>query len=169
MRPDPTSLPNASERLSSAVAARPLSGRKLFGRLGDVYGRRRIFLIGVSLLAAASLLGGISTGPALLLAARVLQGVASAMAVPAALSLLITTFADERQRAWVLGLSGSLLSAGFTIGAIAGGMLVGVLSWRWALLINVPLPSPFLHSRRPSCQRSVRPRAYGSMFQARRR
>jgi MFS family permease len=61
------------------------------------------------------------------------------MAVPAALSLLITTFADERQRAWVLGLNGSLLSAGFTVGAIAGGMLVGVLSWRWAFLINVPV------------------------------
>jgi MFS family permease len=120
--------------------ALPAAGLSLlFGRLGDLYGRRRIFLIGLSLLAAASLLGGVSTGPALLLAARVLQGVASAMAVPAALSLLITTFADERQRAWVLGLNGSLLSAGFTVGAIAGGMLVGVLSWRWAFLINVPV------------------------------
>jgi MFS family permease len=120
--------------------ALPVAGLSLlFGRLGDLYGRRRIFLIGLSLLAAASLLGGVSTGPALLLAARVLQGVASAMAVPAALSLLITTFADERQRAWVLGLNGSLLSAGFTVGAIAGGMLVGVLSWRWAFLVNVPV------------------------------
>jgi MFS family permease len=120
--------------------ALPAAGLSLlFGRLGDLYGRRRIFLIGLSLLAAASLLGGVSTGPALLLAARVLQGVASAMAVPAALALLITTFADERQRAWVLGLNGSLLSAGFTVGAIAGGMLVGVLSWRWAFLINVPV------------------------------
>jgi MFS family permease len=120
--------------------ALPAAGLSLlFGRLGDLYGRRRIFLIGLSILAAASLLGGVSTGPAPLLAARGLQGVASAMAVPAALSLLITTFADERQRAWVLGLNGSLLSAGFTVGAIAGGMLVGVLSWRWAFLINVPV------------------------------
>jgi MFS family permease len=124
----------------ASAFALPAAGLSLlFGRLGDLYGRRRIFLIGLSLLAAASLLGGVSTGPALLLAARVLQGVASAMAVPAALSLLITTFADERQRAWVLGLNGSLLSAGFTVGAIAGGMLVGVLSWRWAFLINVPV------------------------------
>jgi MFS family permease len=60
------------------------------------------------------------------------------MTVPVALSLLITTFADERQRAWVLGLNGSLLSGGFTVGAIVGGMLVGVLSWRWAFLINIP-------------------------------
>ncbi|MBV8890024.1 MAG: MFS transporter [Alphaproteobacteria bacterium] len=120
--------------------ALPAAGLSLlFGRLGDLYGRRRIFLIGLSLLAAASLLGGFSTRPALLLAARVLQGVASAMAVPGALSLLITTFADERRRALVLGLNGSLLSAGFTVGAIAGGMLVGVLSWRWAFLINVPV------------------------------
>src|SRR5262249_24543720 len=71
--------------------------------------------------------------------ARALQGVASAMTAPAALSLLITAFVDERQRAWVLGLNGSLLSAGFTVGAIVGGMLVGVLSWRWAFLINVPV------------------------------
>ena len=84
--------------------ALPAAGLSLlFGRLGDLYGRRRIFLTGLSLLAVASLLGGISTGPALLLAARTLQGVASAMTAPAALSLLITTFADERQRARVLG------------------------------------------------------------------
>ena len=87
----------------------------------------------------ASLLGGLSTGPTPLLAARGVQGVASAMTAPAALSLLITTFADDRQRARVLGLNGSLLSGGFTVGALVGGMLVGVLSWRWAFLINVPV------------------------------
>ena len=103
----------------------------LFGRLGDLYGRRRIFLAGLSLLAVASLLGGLSTGSALLLIARTLQGVATAMTAPAALALLITTFADEGQRARVLGWSGALLSGGFTFGAIAGGMLVGALSWRW--------------------------------------
>jgi MFS family permease len=61
------------------------------------------------------------------------------MMAPAALSPLITTFADERQRERVLGLNGSLLLGGFTVGALAGGMLVGVLSWRWAFLINVPV------------------------------
>jgi MFS family permease len=86
----------------------------------------------------ASLLGGIATGPTLLLGARALQGIATAMTAPAALALLITAFADERQRARVLGLNGTLLSGGFTVGALAGGMLVGVLSWRWAFLINVP-------------------------------
>jgi MFS family permease len=124
----------------STAFALPAAGLSLlFGRLGDLYGRRRIFLMGLSLLAAASLLGGVSAGPGLLLAARALQGVASAMTAPAALSLLITTFADETQRARVLGLNGSLLSGGFTVGALAGGMLVGVLSWRWAFLINVPV------------------------------
>ena len=124
----------------STAFALPAAGLSLlFGRLGDLYGRRRIFLIGLFLLTAASLLGGISTEPALLLAARALQGVASAMTAPAALSLLITTFADEKQRARVLGLNGSLLSGGFTVGALVGGMLVGVLSWRWAFLINVPV------------------------------
>jgi MFS family permease len=127
--------------------ALPAAGLSLlFGRLGDLCGRRRIFLIGLSLLTVASLLGGVSTGPALLLAARALQGVAGAMTAPAALSLLITTFANERQRARVLGLNGSLLSGGFTFGALAGGMLVGVLSWRWAFLINVPVALTILIS-----------------------
>lgn len=124
----------------STAFALPAAGLSLlFGRLGDLYGRRRIFLAGLFFLSAASILGGIATEPALLLGARALQGVASAMTAPAALSLLITTFADERQRARVLGLNGSLLSGGFTAGALIGGMLVGVLSWRWAFLINVPV------------------------------
>jgi MFS family permease len=119
--------------------ALPAAGLSLlFGRLGDIYGRRRMFVAGLALLALASLLGGIATGPTLLLGARALQGIATAMTAPAALALLITAFADERQRARVLGLNGTLLSGGFTVGALAGGMLVGVLSWRWAFLINVP-------------------------------
>jgi MFS family permease len=124
----------------STAFALPAAGLSLlFGRLGDLYGRRRIFLTGLFFLTAASLLGAISTEPALLLAARALQGVASAMTAPAALSLLITTFADKRQRARVLGLNGSLLSGGFTVGALVGGMLVAMLSWRGAFLINVPV------------------------------
>ena len=124
----------------TATFALPPAGLSLlFGRLADLYGRRRIFLGGLALLAVASLLGGISTGSTLLLIARTLQGVATAMTAPAALALLITTFADQGQRARALGWSGALLSGGFTFGAIAGGMLVGALSWRWAFLINVPV------------------------------
>jgi MFS family permease len=123
----------------ASAFALPAAGLSLlFGRLGDIYGRRRMFVAGLALLALASLLGGVATGPTLLLGARALQGIATAMTAPAALALLITAFADDRQRARVLGLNGTLLSGGFTVGALAGGMLVGVLSWRWAFLINVP-------------------------------
>lgn len=131
--------------------ALPAAGLSLlFGRLGDIYGRRRLFIGGLALLALASLMGGLATGPLLLLAARALQGIATAMTAPAALALLITAFADDRQRARVLGLNGTLLSGGFTVGALAGGLLVDGLSWRWAFLINVPfalailLLSPFV-------------------------
>ncbi|MCH8684423.1 MFS transporter [Pedomonas mirosovicensis] len=140
--------------------ALPAAGLSLlFGRLGDLYGRRRMFLAGLTLLAVASLLGGISTGPFTLLAARSLQGTAAAMTAPAALSLLITTFADRRQRERVLGWNGMLLSAGFTVGALLGGTLVGMLSWRWAFLINVPVAililalAPFLIAARGSSDR----------------
>jgi MFS family permease len=141
-------LPEVGRAVGLAVAdfpwvtsafALPAAGLSLlFGRLGDIYGRRRMFVAGLALLALASLLGGIATGSALLLGARALQGIATAMTAPAALALLITAFADNGQRARVLGLNGTLLSGGFTVGALAGGMLVGVLSWRWAFLINVP-------------------------------
>src|SRR5215471_15176029 len=96
--------------------ALPAAGMSLlFGRLGDLYGRRRMFVAGLALLAAASLLGGVATGPALLLGARALQGIATAMTAPAALALLITAFADNGQRARMLGLNGTLLSGGFTV------------------------------------------------------
>ncbi|WP_206126487.1 MFS transporter [Burkholderia sp. Ac-20379] len=120
--------------------ALPAAGLSLvFGRLGDLYGLRRMFLIGLALLAASSLLGGVASEAVPVLAARALQGVATAMTGPAALALLISAFDDDRQRARVLGLSGALLSGGFTFGALVGGVLVDGLSWRWAFLINVPI------------------------------
>ncbi len=111
----------------------------LFGRIADLFGRRRMFLVGISLLLVSSVMGGLATTPEVLLAARTLQGLATAIATPASLALLITAFSDERQRARVLGLNGALLSGGFTVGALVGGALVGVLSWHWAFLINVPV------------------------------
>jgi MFS family permease len=111
----------------------------LFGRLADLFGRRRLFLTGMVLLTAASLLGGFAANAETLLAARALQGLSTAMALPAALSLLTTTFAEGAERDRVLGLNGALLSGGFTVGALVGGTLVGLLSWRAAFFINVPV------------------------------
>ena len=100
-------LPEVGRAVGLAVAdfpwvtsafALPAAGLSLlFGRLGDIYGRRRMFVAGLALLALASLLGGIATGSALLLGARALQGIATAMTAPAALALLITAFADNGQ------------------------------------------------------------------------
>nr|WP_244296828.1 MFS transporter [Paenarthrobacter nitroguajacolicus] len=111
----------------------------LFGRVADVAGRRKLFLIGMALLGGASLAGGMATEPALLLTARIGQGVATAMVVPAALSLLLSSFPEGPLRDRALGLNGSLMAAGFTTGAILGGLLTDLLSWRWAFFINVPV------------------------------
>ncbi|MET3370480.1 UNVERIFIED_CONTAM: EmrB/QacA subfamily drug resistance transporter [Jeotgalibacillus campisalis] len=116
----------------------------LFGRVADLAGRRRMFLIGMALLGAASLAGGLATEPALLMLARVGQGIATAMVVPAALSLLLVSFPEGPLRDKALGLNGSLMAAGFTTGAILGGLLTDLLSWRWAFFINVPVAAAVL-------------------------
>jgi len=108
-----------------------------FGRIADLFGRRRLFLLGITLLGISSLAGGLAQEPVLLLAARVAQGLATAMVVPAALSLLTTSFPEGQQRDKALGLNGALMAAGFTTGAILGGVLTDLLSWRWAFFINV--------------------------------
>jgi MFS family permease len=124
----------------AAAYALPAAGFSLlFGRIADLYGRRKLFLVGIALLAVSSLVGGFATNAAMLLTARTLQGFATAIAIPAALALLITSVRDEKQRARVLGLNGALLSGGFTVGALVGGTLVGTLSWRWTFFINVPV------------------------------
>ncbi|WP_281451453.1 MFS transporter [Paenarthrobacter nitroguajacolicus] len=111
----------------------------LFGRVADIVGRRTMFLTGMALLGAASLAGGLAVAPAVLLIARVGQGIATAIVVPAALSLLLASFPEGPLRDKALGLNGSLMAAGFTTGAILGGLLTDLLSWRWAFFINVPV------------------------------
>ncbi|GHJ49322.1 MFS transporter [Catellatospora sp. TT07R-123] len=123
----------------SAYALPAVGFTLLFGRMADLFGRRRMFLAGMVLLTGASLLGGFATGPETLLTARVLQGFATAMAIPASLSLLTSTFAEGGARERVLGLNGALLSGGFTVGALAGGTLVSLLGWRAAFFLNVPV------------------------------
>src|ERR1022692_261105 len=114
----------------AAAYALPAAGfTLLFGRLADLFGRRRQFMAGMFLLI----------GAALLLSARALQGLATALVAPAALSLLTSTFRDGPIRARILGINGALLSAGFTVGTLIGGVLVGLLSWRAAFFINVPV------------------------------
>ncbi|MCF2527748.1 MFS transporter [Yinghuangia soli] len=111
----------------------------VFGRVADLVGRRRMFMIGMALLIAGSLVGGLAATPGWLLVGRVLQGLATAMATPAALALLTTSFPEGPLRARALGLNGALLASGFTAGAVFGGVLTDALSWRWAFLINVPI------------------------------
>lgn len=124
----------------AAAYALPAAGfTLLFGRLADLFGRRRQFMAGMFLLIGASLLGGFAPSAALLLSARALQGLATALVAPAALSLLTSTFRDGPIRARILGINGALLSAGFTVGTLIGGVLVGLLSWRAAFFINVPV------------------------------
>ncbi|MGW6278940.1 MFS transporter [Kribbella sp. NPDC055071] len=124
--------------ITSAFALPAAGFTLLFGRLGDLFGRRRLFLGGMVLLATASLIGGTASSAGVLLTARALQGLATAMALPSALSLLTTTFRDGAKRERVLGLRGALLSAGFAVGALVGGLLVSMLGWRAAFFINVP-------------------------------
>lgn len=108
-----------------------------FGRVSDLAGRKRMFLIGMALLGVSSLCGGLAGEPVLLLAARVAQGIATAIVTPAALSLLTTNFAEGPARDRALGLNGALMAGGFTTGAILGGVFTDVLSWRWAFFVNV--------------------------------
>lgn len=111
----------------------------LFGRISDLFGRKRVFLGGMAVLAASSALGGFANSPTVLLVARVLQGLATAAVTPAGLALLTTAFPEGRLRERALGLNGALMSAGFTAGAILGGLLTDLLSWRWAFFVNVPV------------------------------
>lgn len=111
----------------------------LFGRVADLVGRKRLFMGGMVVLGLSSVLGGLATSPDVLLVARVLQGLATAAVTPAGLALLTTAFKEGPLRERALGLNGALMSAGFTAGAILGGLLTDLLSWRWAFFINVPV------------------------------
>jgi EmrB/QacA subfamily drug resistance transporter len=110
----------------------------LGGRLGDLFGRRRMFTGGILLFTVASLAGGFATSAGFLLAARVAQGVGAALAGPSAIALLNSTFTEAKARVRALSLFAGMSSAGFAIGLILGGVLTEAASWRWVLFINVP-------------------------------
>ena len=111
----------------------------LGGRAADLFGRRRMFITGLVAFALASLAGGLARDPALLIAARVIQGAGAAIVAPAALSLITTSFPEGPQRTRAIGLYGAIASVGFVSGQVLGGVLVQFTSWRAVFLVNVPV------------------------------
>ena len=111
----------------------------LGGRAGDIFGRRRTFIIGIAVFTAASLLGGFATTSTWLLASRTLQGVGAAIAAPSALALIMTTFDEGPSRTRALSIFSAASAVGASVGLIAGGMLTDWASWRWVLFVNVPI------------------------------
>jgi EmrB/QacA subfamily drug resistance transporter len=111
----------------------------LGGRMADLLGRRRMFMIGLVLFSLASLAGGLAQSEAWLIIARATQGLGAAIVSPAALSIITTTFAEGAERNRALGVWGAVAGAGGAAGVLLGGILTSGLSWRWVLFVNVPI------------------------------
>jgi EmrB/QacA subfamily drug resistance transporter len=111
----------------------------LGGRAADLFGRRRVFLLGLGVFTAFSLLGGLAQNGGSLIAARAVQGVGGAILAPATLSLLTTTFIEPAARRRALGAWSATAASGAAAGVLAGGLLTDLLDWRWVLLVNVPI------------------------------
>lgn len=111
----------------------------LGGRAADLYGRRRIFLAGLALFSLASLAGGLAQNQGWLLAARATQGLGGAVLAPASLTLITTTFTEGSARNRAIGMWSALAGAGGATGAVLGGLLTDLATWRWILFVNVPI------------------------------
>jgi EmrB/QacA subfamily drug resistance transporter len=111
----------------------------LGGRLGDLYGHRRLFLAGIALFTLASLACGLSTTQGLLIGARAIQGLGGAIVSAVALSLIVTLFTAPAERAKAMGVFGFVAAGGGTIGVLLGGVITDILSWHWIFLVNVPI------------------------------
>ncbi|WP_329102958.1 DHA2 family efflux MFS transporter permease subunit [Micromonospora sp. NBC_01699] len=111
----------------------------LAGRLGDLIGRRRLFLTGVVVFTAASLLAGTATSPGMLIAARLGQGVGSAMSASVSLGILVTLFVEPTERGRAIAVFSFTGAAGASIGSVLGGLLTDALSWHWIFFINLPI------------------------------
>ncbi len=111
----------------------------LAGRLGDLFGHRRLFLIGIALFTLASFGAGLAVSQAQLVAFRAVQGLGGAIASAAALSLIVTLFTEPTERAKAMGVFGFVAAGGGTIGVLLGGILTSALNWHWIFLVNVPI------------------------------
>jgi EmrB/QacA subfamily drug resistance transporter len=111
----------------------------LGGRAADLFGRRRVFMLGLGLFTVCSLLGGLAQNGATLIAARSVQGVGGAILAPATLSLITTTFTDPARRRRALGAWSATAASGAAAGVFTGGILTDLLDWRWVLFVNVPI------------------------------
>jgi EmrB/QacA subfamily drug resistance transporter len=116
------------------------AGFLLFGgRAGDLFGRKKVFLFGLSVFTLASLVGGFSQNAAMIEISRAVQGFGGGILAPSTLSLLTTTYTDHRARARALGVWSATAGSGGAFGALAGGVLTDLVSWRWVLFVNVPI------------------------------
>jgi len=111
----------------------------LGGRAGDILGRRRMFLAGIALFTLASFAGGLATSAGMLLAARAIQGVGGALASPAVLALLVSSFPEGRERTKALAIYAGVVTGGASLGLVLGGVITEWLDWRWVLFVNVPI------------------------------
>lgn len=111
----------------------------LGGRLGDLYGHRRLFLIGIALFTLASLACGLAQTQVMLIVARAVQGVAGAVVSAVALSLIMNLFTEPADRAKAMGVYGFVCAGGGSVGVLLGGLLTGQLSWHWIFLVNLPI------------------------------
>jgi EmrB/QacA subfamily drug resistance transporter len=111
----------------------------LGGRLGDLFGHRRLFLAGITVFTSASLVCGLSTTQAMLVAARTVQGLGGAVASAVSLSLMMTLFTEPAERAKAMGVFGFVAAGGGSIGVLLGGVLTDVLDWHWIFLVNLPI------------------------------
>ena len=111
----------------------------LGGRLGDLFGHRKLFLVGISIFTAASLACGLAGSQAMLVAARAVQGFGGAIVSAVALSLIVTLFTEPGERAKAMGVFGFVASGGGSIGVLLGGIITDRLAWNWIFLVNVPI------------------------------
>ncbi len=142
-------LPSIQRGLHFSASSLPwvINGYTLFfggflmlgGRAADLLGRRRLFIIGVALFSAASLLNGLAQSSGMLIAGRALQGLGGALVSPAAMSIITTTFTDNSERTRALGVWSAIAAGGAAAGLLLGGVLTDLVSWPWIFIVNVPV------------------------------